>query len=539
MSQLIKLEKFSIEQLPELKGKKEQVKKEIEKFPLIAEIVDSKSYEDAKKSRTGVKTLRTGLQKESKMVLGKIKEHILNRVSVAYDEITNEVIEEERKRQEPIDVYEAELERKRQEKAEQERIRIEAIKNSIEDWYASWADRVSMLTFDKIQEVKEHIDESIANFDVKSLEEFDILFDDKKSLLENVFKAKVDELIKEQEIIESQRILAIKTQISEWHEKRSRVIDQTNDLESLEKEFLSFQKEDGIHCGEFQSEFAEKRASLISRFESKIQAIKTELKQKAEQEEIRLKNERILDKQKELRIKEVGELHPYFNNFEYIREMDDVEYEDELLKAKQNKQEADELAQKEKERHVKELEILRAETLEPYKEFLPDLSLNLGIISQSHFDQILSEVKGKKEHQENLEARIRRENACNFLLENGFEKSMDYGGSFWLHKKGAMPSSETLVGSYVVNKMCFKDDSSLEEFKTKVLEQVELSELKEPTDSKIIDVDYEEVKNIEVIEETQAEEGFVQVPYSMFKAFPCDSNLGAETRKMYFKQIQK
>jgi hypothetical protein len=496
MSQLIKLEKFSIEQLPELKGKKEQVKKEIEKFPLIAEIVDSKSYEDAKKSRTGVKTLRTGLQKESKMVLGKIKEHILNRVSVAYDEITNEVIEEERKRQEPIDVYEAELERKRQEKAEQERIRIEAIKNSIEDWYASWADRVSMLTFDKIQEVKEYIDESIANFDVKSLEEFDILFDDKKSLLENVFKAKVDELIKEQEIIESQRILAIKTQISEWHEKRSRVIDQTNDLESLEKEFLSFQKEDGIHCGEFQSEFAEKRASLISRFESKIQAIKTELKQKAEQEEIRLKNERILDKQKELRIKEVGELHPYFNNFEYIREMDDVEYEDELLKAKQNKQEADELAQKEKERHVKELEILRTETLEPYKEFLPDLSLlNLGIISEDHFTAIYSEALGKKEHQEHLAEK---------MLQEHFE------------------------------------EKALAEIAPETTDEIkEFLEIEEFPNAPIMDVDYEEVKNIEVIEETQAEEGFVQVPYSMFKAFPCDSNLGAETRKMYFKQIQK
>jgi hypothetical protein len=540
MSQLIKLEEFTTEQLPELKGKKEEVQKKLQEFPLVAEIVDTKSYEEAKKSRTGVKTLRTGLQKESKMVLSKIKEHVLNKVSKAYDDITNEVIEEEKKRQDPIDVYEAELERKRQEKAEQERLRIEAIKNSIDDWYASWIDRVSMLTYNKIQEVEEYIAESIANFDVSALEEFDVLFEDKVDLLKTAFKSKSDELKKEQEIIENKRVLEIKTTISNWYEKKSNIIDGTNDLGVLEKDFLLFIDEEGIPCAEFQPEFAEKRANLVSRFENKIMAIKTELKQKAEQEEIRLKNERILDKQKELRIKEVGELHTYFNNFEFIREMDDLEYEDELLKAKQNKQEADELEAKEKERQVKELEIERAVTLEPYKEFLPkDYSLNLGTISQEHFDHLYTEVLGKKEYKEHQEAKKRQSDACEFMVENGFTEAKDQEKTvFYLHEEGREFSKETLVSFYEKPKLYFSTDESLEDFKQKVLLDVETKNQRAIKNT-IMEVDFEDINDIEVIGETQVEEGFVKVPYSIFKAFPCDSTLGAEARKLYFQQIQK
>lgn len=554
---LIKLEEFKIEQLPELKGKKEEVQKKLQEFPLVAEIIDTKSYEDAKKSRTGVKTLRTGLQKESKMVLSKIKEHVLNKVSKAYDDITNEVIEEEKKRQDPIDVYEAEIERKRQEKAEQERIRIEGIKNSIDDWYASWIDRVSMLTHNKIQEVEEYIAESIANFDVSALEEFDVLFEDKVDLLKTAFKSKADELKKEQEIIENKRVLDIKTTISNWYEKKSNIIDGANELGVLEKEFLLFIDEEGIPCAEFQAEFAEKRANLVSRFESKIMAIKTELKQKAEQEEIRLKNERILDKQKELRIKEVGDLHTYFNNFESIREMDDEEYEDELLKAKQNKQEADEIeAEKQKIKlQEKRIQILIESgfSFDGNYYFVSDFKRldreTISNFSDYKFEELVNVGKNEllrlKEEKEHQEAKKRQSDACAFLLENGFEESMDHGGAFWLQEDVKIKSAETLVASYIKSKLYFPNDESLEDFKQKVLLNVETKNQRAiknkitDTENTIMEVDFEDVNNIEVIGETQVEEGYVKVPYSMFKSFPCDSTLGAEVRKLYFQQIKE
>ena len=74
---VIDFTQFSVAQLPELKGKKEEIASIIEANPIV-EIVDNATYESAKKSRTAVKTLRTGLEKEQKDVKKKIKEHVLD-----------------------------------------------------------------------------------------------------------------------------------------------------------------------------------------------------------------------------------------------------------------------------------------------------------------------------------------------------------------------------------------------------------------------------------------------------------------------------
>jgi len=71
----------------------------------------------AKKSRTAVKTLRTGLEKEQKDVKKKIKEHVLDVVDKEYDTIVLGVKSAEQSRQDPIDVWEEKKEQERQEKA--------------------------------------------------------------------------------------------------------------------------------------------------------------------------------------------------------------------------------------------------------------------------------------------------------------------------------------------------------------------------------------------------------------------------------------
>jgi hypothetical protein len=62
---VIDFTQFSVAQLPELKGKKEEIASIIEANPIV-EIVDNATYESAKKSRTAVKTLRTSLRKNRK-----------------------------------------------------------------------------------------------------------------------------------------------------------------------------------------------------------------------------------------------------------------------------------------------------------------------------------------------------------------------------------------------------------------------------------------------------------------------------------------
>ncbi len=73
---LIKLDEFNIQQLPELQNKKQEIAEKLNEFKYV-EIVDNTTYEGAKKSRTGARTLRTSLQKEQKDVEKKIKDYIL------------------------------------------------------------------------------------------------------------------------------------------------------------------------------------------------------------------------------------------------------------------------------------------------------------------------------------------------------------------------------------------------------------------------------------------------------------------------------
>ena len=102
---VIDFEKFSVAQLPELKGKKEEIKSIIEANPIV-EIVDNGTYELAKKSRTAVRSLRTSLEGEQKTVKKKIKEHVLDVVDKEYDTIVLGVKSAEKERQDPIDVWE-------------------------------------------------------------------------------------------------------------------------------------------------------------------------------------------------------------------------------------------------------------------------------------------------------------------------------------------------------------------------------------------------------------------------------------------------
>jgi hypothetical protein len=102
---VIDFEKFSIAQLPELQGKKEEIASVIKANPIV-EIVDNSTYELAKKSRTAVKTLRTGLEKEQKDVKKKIKEFVLDVVDGEYSNLVTDVKSAEKQRQDPIDVWE-------------------------------------------------------------------------------------------------------------------------------------------------------------------------------------------------------------------------------------------------------------------------------------------------------------------------------------------------------------------------------------------------------------------------------------------------
>jgi len=209
--QVFNLEKFSIAQLPEFQAKKEEIGSVIALNPIV-EIIDNSTYELAKKSRTAVKTLRTGLEKEQADVKRKIKKNILDVVDGEYELLVSDVKKEEGIRQDPITIYEAEIEAKRQEKARLEQQRIENIKKELEDYVAEWKIAFNIMSFDSIEKVSADFLESYTTYDTTILQEFEALFpnkieeltqylSEKTSSLTNAENARLEKLRLEEEAI--------------------------------------------------------------------------------------------------------------------------------------------------------------------------------------------------------------------------------------------------------------------------------------------------------------------------------------------------
>jgi len=196
---VIDFTKFSVAQLPELKGKKEEIASIIKANPIV-EIVDNATYESAKKSRTAVKTLRTGLEKEQKDVKKKIKEHVLDVVDKEYDTLVLGVKSAEQSRQEPIDVWEEKKEQERQEKARLEEQRIDGIKKRIGAFRQNWEDLISQLLYDGIHDCENNFKNMVDDFDRVSLQEFEVLFDDAISYLTNLLNSRISTLTEQEQI---------------------------------------------------------------------------------------------------------------------------------------------------------------------------------------------------------------------------------------------------------------------------------------------------------------------------------------------------
>ena len=196
--EVINFEKFSVAQLPELQGKKEEINAIIEANPVM-EVIDNSTYELAKKSRTAVKSLRTNLEKEQKEVKKKIKELVLDVVDNEYSTLILGVKNQEIIRQEPITAWEDKKEQERLEKIRLEELRVKQIKEAIQTFRNEWDDTIFMLNFERIENCKKYFEKTVSEFDKNKLAEFEVLFDDAISYLTNLLDAKTSTLT-EQEI---------------------------------------------------------------------------------------------------------------------------------------------------------------------------------------------------------------------------------------------------------------------------------------------------------------------------------------------------
>jgi hypothetical protein len=304
---LIKLDEFNIQQLPELQNKKQEVSAKLEQFKYV-EIKDNTTYEEAKKSRTGARTLRTDLQKEQKAVEKKIKDHVLVPVKNAYDELIDSVLPIENKQQEEVSRWEEIKEQERQEKARLEQERVDGIKAKIKEFGDVWEQAFSLMKYENIEECKKTFKESVDVVDVKELEEFEILFTDKVSDLRAKLDSTITLLTTEEELrlererlaqiqAEQNRVNAIKTKIDSWEKNWLYVINSL-EFRNISVTQNEFETQTSLDCQELQSEYAEKRNQIQELLSAKVSQLK-------EAEEQRIERENFLKEKAEFEAKQV------------------------------------------------------------------------------------------------------------------------------------------------------------------------------------------------------------------------------------------
>jgi len=303
---VIDFTQFSVAQLPELKGKKEEIKSVIEANPIV-EIVDNATYESAKKSRTAVKTLRTSLESEQKTVKKRIKENVLDVVDKEYDTLVLGVKSAEQSRQEPIDVWEEKKEQERKEKALAEQQRIDGIKTKISDYVASWKEAFGFMVFGSIKEVSENFAESNANFDKTALQEFDVLFDREVSTLTELLENKISTL-EEQEQIRVDNLLiqeknAEQSLIQEWQRTWNANIDtlSISDIADIKSVLAKSKLADLKH---YVSGYEEIYLSTEKRLYSQIEFVSKAEEQRIAQEKLVQEKKEFEEKKAEAKFKE-------------------------------------------------------------------------------------------------------------------------------------------------------------------------------------------------------------------------------------------
>lgn len=182
---------------------KEQQENLVKENPFI-EIVDSETYKTAKQRRTALKTGRTTIEKQDKL-LGTFFSQLRKKLSLKKDDLVDITKGAEEKQQSEIDRYEkvkAEKERQEEERIEKQKSRIESVKTFISEKINS----ITKSNLDDYDKVSKEISERIKTEEETDFEEFEVLFEDAIFSWEQKLDEKFLEEKKEFEKEEEQKV---------------------------------------------------------------------------------------------------------------------------------------------------------------------------------------------------------------------------------------------------------------------------------------------------------------------------------------------
>jgi colicin import membrane protein len=233
MSEQFDLETIEVSMLPELQGWKEKQETIVKENPFV-QIVDNKTYEEAKKVRTALVSARTTIEKQDKLIASKLKD-VRTKAGKFSEELINITLPHEEKQQEEVRRYEAVKEAERLEKERLDKVRKDAIQSKIETIYQSEKVKIDNLTFAGIENLQKYFNDYLYATDVVEFEEFELQFASKIQLIKQHLSEKIS-LLNEREAqkIEAERLAKEKADF----EAKAKA-----DAEKLAKEKAEFEAE--------------------------------------------------------------------------------------------------------------------------------------------------------------------------------------------------------------------------------------------------------------------------------------------------------
>jgi hypothetical protein len=306
-NEIIDLSKFKSENLPELQGKKESIAEVIKNNP-IKDVIDNSSYEDMKKSRTAVKTLRTGLERESKEVVSKLKAIVIESVKTQYESLIQEVRLAEEVRQEKVSAWEEVKELERLEKVRLEEERINGIKETIAEFKENWEKEISVMQYENIQDIKDGYSISVSEVDRNLLQEYDVLFEQATNYIDDVFQNKISTLTEQENIRVENLVIAEKkseqTKIWMWQKDWNSSID-TFKFEDIQGIKEAFDRSFIIGFKHFKEDFNQTFTSVSVRLSMQIEFLSKQEEQRLTDEKNRIAQEKFEKEKAEFEAKKL------------------------------------------------------------------------------------------------------------------------------------------------------------------------------------------------------------------------------------------
>ena len=284
--QIVTIEDFKVTNLAEFQGKKETQEQLVKDNPYI-EIVDTETYNTAKKHRTALVTGRTSLNKEKTYVAKRIKEIIVEPVATAYDELIAITTPHENKQQEEVKRYEAEKEEERRRKEREEQERIDAILQKINVIVHVVTIEINSLSYDQSltyqikpmyqgKEVNEEDFQEYASKYVSEIEALNFTLEQRKSFLAAEEQNRLNAIELQKQRDEQNRIDAIKAAIFNFNSKWQRIIaNLTEDtINNVVDQFNAILDED---YQEFQSEYVSTKEMIELALNNRIAQIQQQV----------------------------------------------------------------------------------------------------------------------------------------------------------------------------------------------------------------------------------------------------------------------